>query len=262
MPIFAQPLGKGGVGVGTKLGVAVVSYEDSILFNTGAYNFGFGGGNRDHAVYVSQPLTPATGADPLRFLIPLTEGVTAGEYSLAAFGGTIFDSVQAIDQSSGGAGTLPPTTVFNNVATGPVLRIEPSVFGTEHAFYLVAVVQNLNAPAGPLAPGNIIDFQMIFLQKEVLDIYSAVFAGVDETMLGQALFLAGHNLKVPQTTYIEGLPATRQIHGFDPSLTPTTTPTLETPTDTVGRDLTLGQDETVTPDASKNIQQTQTGDSV
>lgn len=251
MSFHGDPSGK--TGVGNKLLPRVLSYDDSLVFEASSgYDFGFGGGSRNHYVAIAlfdnavggQPV----GVDPLVSNFPITD-LGNGQYQLNAPSGLVnFDSVT----------NAPATTIFNRVNSLDRLRIEGTLFPLEGRYYFVGVGINDN-PGAALVPGNIIDFAVVYVERVVLEIYQTSIAGIDTATLDIALALAGHNLKVRNPTFINGQVSTRRLIGFQRALNVGTTPSLEDAADDTGigsLDLTA----TTTPDELQHPQLEVTGD--
>lgn len=252
MAFHSEPTGKGGAGVGDKLSPAMVRYDDVMFIDVGTYAFGFGGGQRNHCVCVI-PITMPSGADPLRSAFTMTYAAV-NMYTLDTTIGRFFDSVQMIVNGAA-PGAAPATSVFKNNGATEILRIDGTLFPTEHAYYLVGVCENNNAPAGPLVVGRLLNFRMVFVQRRSLSIFDAVAAGVDTATLNFALTLAGHNVKLRDPAFIDGLPSQRTVVGFDRALEAVGTPSLEDPDSDEGITGDLDLLVTSTPDAYRNVAQ-------
>ncbi len=244
------PVGKGGVGTGDKLVPVPLRYNEQIVFSNAGYHFGFGADNRDHCVCVI-PITKPTGPDNLLSSFTITEG-PAGQYTLNTTVGRFFDAVQA--KINNVLGSAPATSIFKQSGGVEYLRIESTMFPNEATYYIVGVCANLNAPSGPLSVGKLIDWKLVFVNKLALSIFDAAAGGVDTTTLDIALALAGHNVKLRDAAFIDGLPATRTIQRFSRALDAVSTPSLEIVSSDEGiasPALTV----TSTPDGFKNIRQ-------
>ena len=212
MPLIGQPTKKGG-GVGNRLVPIPMSYADSLRI-TGAYTFGFAGGSTyTHGIYVSQPIHPSL--DPVAASLVASGGRQYGEFGMVEnaagvftppAGGKFFDSFE---------GPAPGVDIFDEVGGVPVLHLNDTHFPTEDAVYIVGVAENDGGPtSGSLTLGDLVDFMLIYLRRQEIDIFSAASAGLDTTTLATALALAGHNLKVRTPTWIGGLVATYKLATF------------------------------------------------
>ncbi len=252
MAFHSEPAGKGGAGSGDKLSPSPVRYGDALFMDIGSYSFGFGGGQRNHCIAVV-PFTQPTGPDPLRSNYNMVWSA-GNQYTIPANIGRFFDAVDLIVNGAAPV-AAPGTAIFKNSGATEILRVESTLFPTEHAYYLIGVCANLNAPAGPLSIGKLLDYRIVFLQKRTLSIYDAAAAGIDTATLDIALALAGHNVKMRDAVFIDGVPATRRIVNFGRSLYAGTTPSLDDPDSDEGLAATVDLTVTSTPDAYRNVQQ-------
>lgn len=250
-----SPLGKGGVGVGDKLVPIPIQYGEQIVFSNASYKFGFGADNRDHCVCII-PIPMPTGPDQLVSSFTMTEG-PADQYTLDTTVGKFFDAVQMKNDNVLGA--PPAVTIFGQSAGVESVLIDITLFLNDSTYYLVGVCANLNAPAGPLSVGKLIDWKFVYLQPLDLSIFDPAVSGVDTTTLDIALALAGHNVKLRDATFIDGLPATRVIQRFARAADALTTPSLEDP-DSNEIVATPTLTVTATPDVYKNVREDITTD--
>lgn len=259
MPYYGDPAGKGGVGIGAKLQPTPVNYNDVLTFDAG-YLFGFGADNRDHAIWVSAPLAPTTGPDPVNATLELAES-SAGVYTLVGTpGGRVFDGVDCYDQAAGTPLALVGTDAWDKIGAVHRLRIEATNFPTDDCYYVIAVAENTNAPGGPLDLGDLVDIIVVFVRAQELSIFESISGGIDTATLNIALALAGHNMKMRNAAFIQGLPATKDLVGFERARDAVTTPTLEDPDSNEGIDGAIAQSVVTTPDSYWNIGVEKTGD--
>lgn len=246
MSFHTQPTGKGGNG--NRLKPVVVQYDDVVRVIDAGY--GDFGASASHCIGVI-PIPETIGPDNLVTQLVMTEA-PAGDYTFDAttLAGSPFFTLNGF---GGSLGALPGTTVFKNVVgVGELLRISSGLFPAEDAWYLVAVCE-LPTPGNLTTIGPCIDFQIIYLQKQALDVISSSApAGIDVDMLDRALALAGHNVRMRNPTFVAGLVATREIVGADRTLEATTTPELEDPNSDVGSGTLVRQRLTLTPDSVRN----------
>lgn len=254
MSFHTQPTGKGGSG--DRLSPVVVQYDDVVRIIDAGY--GDFGASASHCVGVV-PIPETIGPDNLVTQFVMTE-TPAGTYTLDAptLAGAPFFTLNGF---GGSLGALPGTTVFKNVVgVGELLRISSGIFPAEDAWYLVGVFE-LPTPGVLTTIGSCIDFQIVYVQKQALEIISSSApAGIDVDTLDRALALAGHNVRVRNSTFVDGLVATREVVGADRDLDALTTTELEDPDSDVGSGLLVRQRFTLTPDSVRNPSADLSGD--
>lgn len=246
MSFHTQPTGKGGTG--NRLKPVVVQYDDVVRVIDAGY--GDFGASASHCVGVI-PIPEDIGPDNLVTQLVMTEAA-AGFYTFdaATLAGSPFFTLNGF---GGSLGALPGTTVFKNEpGVGELLRISSGLFPAEDAWYLIAICE-LPTPGVLTTIGDCIDFQIVYVQDQALSVISSSSpAGIDTDMLDRALALAGHNVRMRNTTFVEGLVATREIVGANRDLEAIGTPALEDPDSDVGSGVLVRQKLTLTPDSVRN----------
>lgn len=257
MAIFGHPTDKTG-GTGRRLTPISVRTGTSIRI-TGSYQFGEGGaGTYTHGIWISQPLNLGVAPHSTFTQVGLTHAysefglvedeVTAGVFSTPGYG-NFFDL-----QSP----AYPGSDIFVEVGGTMTLVLSPEDNGTVDlfpiipSFYMIGVVENDTGPnAGTFTPGDLVDFMIVSMQADEQNVNQTIAGTINTTLLDTALGLAGHNLKVRNPSFINGLISEYELAIFDPDVDIGLDP------DDLAVDTNLSETHTAifTPDSQKNIQQ-------